>query len=128
MVTDEARRLFAVVVNELWHKHPELVVPGWEDSHYYYEGVGYGNSWHGPEGSDGTARPATHATDADILAAAALCAKKLAKDGTSIGWYWVDECYQSMFAGGFTGDDLGTDCWESAVFRKILTEKGIEHD
>lgn len=104
MVSDEARRLYAVVVNELWHKHPELVVPGWT--------CGPGAEWWCQDGGDSLA---CSPRDIDILAAAALCAK----------WLWARDCWTSKQA---ESNQRYPEDWESAQFAAILAEKGIEHE
>ena len=49
MMTDQARKLFAILVNEAWEKHLELVVPGWEYGHYCgYDGFS-DEGWHKPD-------------------------------------------------------------------------------
>ena len=114
-ITPEARRLFAVVVNELWHDHPELVVPGWINWEWDGDDLWLKQSH----------MTSTKVMDVDILAAAALCAKAGEKNPDSVlrgrdayGRFYVDVPKNLFYV----------DSWESAQFAATLAEKGIEHE
>ncbi|MEM8757524.1 MAG: hypothetical protein AAGF47_07060 [Planctomycetota bacterium] len=127
IITDQARTLFARVVNELWPKHPELVVPGWRfllstltaddvilrGWHYYI----------------GDMRVATldEADCCHILAAAALCAERLARcHHKAAVWETYTDRYSMKSAVTNVAVDTGHNNWPSAQFAAVLAEENTD--
>lgn len=132
MPTDQARTLFAEVVEKLWPKHPELVVPGWENGFYYDEHEDERDGWHSRKtgGSDEYDRVShlDRIEPWDILAAAALCQQWLAWRSTHVDTaLWKDEVTRCRVLAAkecvTKSVMVNTNCWTSAQFAAALAEE-----
>lgn len=114
-IDNETLKLFSLVVKHLWHKYPELVVPGWVRCDNF--------GWH--LWKNGLPTYTASASTDQILAAAALCAKSNYHIPDEVIEY-VDGTWKRFLI--YEGQYVSShESWEAANFAQILTNKGLEY-